>query len=291
MLQRSFIHLPGIGLTTEKRLWEKGIASWADLRAHAPKLFEPPKLDAILERLSKSVEAWEKRNPLFFYETLPRTELWRLVPEFLDRVAYLDIETNGLRFPPQSQSTTITFYFRGQLYQEHEHRSKELLVKKIDAEADVFCSFFGEVFDIPFLRHEFGSPLKKAHFDLCFWLKRLGFHGGLKKVEKQFEDIPRRAAMDIDGFDAVRLWNLHQKGTPGALETLLTYNAEDTVVLEGLLIRAFNLEVAKHPGCGLEPLPIPKMAKLSTRIHPSVYEQLRTYDRSTADQSGNSHGA
>jgi len=291
MLQKSFIHLPGVGASTEKRLWDRGVSTWTGLLEQAPSHFTSPRLEVIVERLAKSIEAWEQRNPLFFYETLPRTELWRLVPEFIDDVAYLDIETNGLRMPPESESTTITFYFRGQLYQEHEHRAKALLVQKIDDEARVFCSFFGEVFDIPFLRKEFGVPLRKAHWDLCFWLKRLGFNGGLKKVEKQFPDIPSRAAMDIDGFDAVRLWNLHKKGTSGALETLLTYNAEDTIVLEGLLVRAFNLEVAKHSDCGLDPLPIPEMAKLSTRIDPSVYEQLRTYDRSTADQSRNSHGA
>jgi len=199
-----------------------------------------------------------------------------MVPHFIEGVAYLDIETNGLNLPPMAHSTTITFFFRGQLYQEHDPRLKKLLVEKIDRESTVFCSYFGEVFDIPFLRKEFSLPLQKAHLDLCFWLKRLGYHGGLKKVEKQFTDIPSRGSMDIDGFDAVRLWRLHEKGMKGALETLLHYNAEDTVVLEPLLARAFNLEVDNHPDCGMEKLPLQPLAKLSTAIDVGVYEHLRT---------------
>ncbi len=276
MLQRSFIHLPGIGLSTEKKLWERGVLSWQGLQEFAPRYFSEPRLATILSRLEESQRAWTERNPWFFYRTMPRTELWRLVPEYLEDVAYLDIETNGLKLPPISQSTTITFFHKGELYQEHDHKKKEKLVKKMDAEAKFFCSYFGEVFDVPFLRKEFGLPLQKAHFDLCFWLKRLGFNGGLKKVEKQFEDIPQRQAMDIDGLDAVRLWQLHQKGMPGALDTLLTYNAEDTLVLESLLVRAFNLEVDRHKNCGMEKLPLPTMPKPSTSIHPAVYEHLRS---------------
>ena len=155
--------------------------------------------------------------------------------DFFDEIAFLDIETNGLYLPPSSNSTTITFYFRGQLYQEHEHRRKEALLHKIHAEAAIYCTYFGEVFDLPFLRREFHLPLLKPHLDLCFWLKRLGYNGGLKKVEKSFDDIPRRQSLDIGGLDAVRLWEFHQRGVSGALDTLLTYNAEDTIVLESLL--------------------------------------------------------
>lgn len=276
MLDKSFVHLAGIGLSTERKLWDRGISSWAHLADFAPTYFEGSRLRTIQDGLSQTLAAWEKKDLHYFYKLLPRPELWRLVPEFIDDIAYLDIETDGLKLPPLSQSTTITFCFRGQLYQEHEPRLKKLLVQKMDAESSIYCSFFGEVFDIPFLRKEFDLPLEKAHLDLCFWLKRLGFGGGLKKVEKEFPDIRSRESFDIDGFDAVRLWKLHNKGVSGALETLLTYNAEDTVVLEPLLIKAYNFEVEARPYLGLPKLEFRPVPEIPTKVDPHIYERLRS---------------
>lgn len=276
MLDKSFVHLAGIGLSTEKKLWDRGIGNWGHLAEFAPTYFEGTRLRTIQDGLKETFAAWEKKDLHYFYKLLPRPELWRLVPKFLDDIAYLDIETDGLKLPPVSQSTTITFCFRGQLYQEHEPRLKKLLVEKIDAECAIYCTFFGEVFDVPFLRKEFGVPMEKAHLDLCFWLKRLGFGGGLKKVEKEFPDIRSRESFDIDGFDAVRLWKLYEKGVPGALETLLTYNAEDTVVLESLLIKAYNFEVAKRPYLGLSPLEFRLIPEIPTKVDLAIYERLRS---------------
>jgi len=32
MLTNSYIHLPGIGATTEKKIWDSGIKSWDEFR-------------------------------------------------------------------------------------------------------------------------------------------------------------------------------------------------------------------------------------------------------------------
>lgn len=272
MLRRSFVHLPGIGASKEKMLWSRGVQDWdhllsdTHLRSH--------RLDEIHGMLKDSQAAWERRDAHYFYEQLPRPEIWRLVPEFVDDIAYLDIETNGLNLPPHSQSTTVTFYFRGQLYQEWEPRAKELLLRKMDQEAAVFCTYYGEVFDVPFLRREFGLPLRKAQIDLCFWLKRLGFNGGLKRVEKYFEHGHQRQYRDIDGFDAVRLWRFHLEGRAGALDALLTYNAEDALVLEGLLTHAYNLEIQQRPHLGLSPIAHRAGPALTTRVADEVYTWL-----------------
>lgn len=275
MLKHSFIHIPGIGEGTEKRLWERGIRNWQELSESAAQVFKPHKLKSVQESLDQSIEAYRKRDVSFFCQTLPRNHRWRLIPEFGKKIAYFDIETTGLGMPPDAHSTTITFYFNGEVLQEHEPKKKRKLVEKINREADLWVSYFGEVFDLPFLRRELDLELNVPHIDLCFWLRRHGFAGGLKKVQKNFPEIPNRQSMDIDGYDAVRLWRLHQAGVSGALETLLTYNAEDTVVLEPLLIRAFNLEVDKHPGLPIKRLPMREVPGLSTRIHSSVYSVLR----------------
>jgi uncharacterized protein len=275
MIQRSFVHIPGIGAATEKKLWERGLHHWEDLRREAEGIYQAPRAELIRAALNESEVAYRAKDLYYFYRTLPRDALWRLIPEFLGEIAYLDIETTGMGFPPMAHTTTITFYYQAQVYQEHEPAKKARLVRKMLLEPAIWVSFFGEGFDVPFLEREFGFELEKAHIDLCFWLKRLGFKGGLKKVQKQFKEIPARSSLDIDGFDAVRLWRLHEKGTPRALETLLTYNAEDTVVLEPLLIKAFNMEVDRHPEFDLEVLPMPQLPQLTTSICHEVYTRLR----------------
>lgn len=294
MLQNSFVHLAGVGPVREKKLWAKGIRHWADLRQHLQEHLEQPApapdrkkrspLPAVLldqasehlDRLHRAEQAYRDKDLAYFYRFMPRDQLWRMVPEFFDDIAYLDIETTGSGLPPLSYSTTICFYFRGQVYQEHEPAKKQALIRRIYSECKILVTFFGEVFDVPFLTAEYGIPLEKAHLDLCFWLKRNGFKGGLKKIQKLFSDIPSRNSMDLDGFDAVRLWRLHQKGVPGALETLMTYNAEDTVVLEPLLLKAYELETRKYPEFALPRLAERAWPKLGTQVSPEVYQLLRS---------------
>jgi uncharacterized protein YprB with RNaseH-like and TPR domain len=276
VLRRTFLHIPGFGPTRERKLWESGVLDWQDLRARVPLLIaDAARAGETLRVLDESEEAHSKGDLGFFYRLLPRDELWRLLngaPR--ERIAYLDIETTGTGMPPLSRSTVIAVWYGGRLYQAHEPSRKRKLLQEVFSEASLVCTFFGEVFDVPFLRREFDLPLERAHIDLCFWLKRLGYKGGLKRVEKMFP-IQSRSAMDIDGFDAVRLWKMHQRGVQGALETLYTYNAEDTVVLEALLHHAWNLEVQRRPELGLKSWTVPGVPGLKTRVHREVYEALR----------------
>jgi uncharacterized protein len=276
MLQRSFIHLPGIGPTTERKLWERGIQSWAQLHYEASHVFKEAKAGVVRDAIERSDRAYGSRDFSFFSSALPRDQLWRLIPEVsLDDVAFLDIETTGLGFPPAAHSTTITFYYQGRVLQEHDRQAKLELIRAVTADCSLLVTFFGQAFDVPFLTHEYGHRFEMPHLDLCFWLKRLGYRGGLKKVQKRFASIPLRTSMDIDGYDAVRLWRLHERGVSGALETLLAYNAEDTVVLEPLLVEAFNLEVAKNAEHGLQPLASRPWPALPTEVRPEIYELLR----------------
>jgi uncharacterized protein YprB with RNaseH-like and TPR domain len=275
LIPRSFCHIPGIGPKAELKLWEKGIHDWDRLHTEAPALFKGDKPGLVRNCLDASLKAWEKRDLHYFYRSMPREQLWRILPGFADQVAYLDIETTGMGHPPACHSTTITFYFKGEVLQEYDHRRKLALIRRILDESPIVCTFFGESFDVPFLEREYGIRFDKAHLDLCHWLKRLGYRGGLKKVQKMFADIPERASMDIDGFDAIRLWRMHERGIPGALETLLTYNAEDTVVLAPLLVKAFNMEVDRHPHLGTTRLPMCELPELTTRVHREVYDLLR----------------
>ncbi len=53
---------------------------------------------------------------------------------------------------------------------------------------------------------------------------------------------------DIDGFFAVLLWAEYQRtGDQKALETLLSYNIQDTINLENLMVTAYNLKLKDTP--------------------------------------------
>ena len=74
-----------------------------------------------------------------------------------------------------------------------------------------------------------------AHIDLRFLLKRLGYTGGLKKIEKAL-GLMRSSEIDgMDGYEAVLLWKAYQWGDRNALETLIQYNTADIVNLKPLM--------------------------------------------------------
>jgi uncharacterized protein YprB with RNaseH-like and TPR domain len=79
------------------------------------------------------------------------------------------------------------------------------------------------------------------HLDLRFILARLGYRGGLKRIESLFGITRAPEVAGFDGFDAVLLWERFQRGDLTALELLLKYNQEDVLNLEVLMEQAFEL--------------------------------------------------
>lgn len=280
MIENSFVHLPGIGYETERRFWSAGIRTWDALEANIETLFGPKRAQTIARALQESRIAHQARELEYFQERLKSSDMWRLLPGFLalglaDDIAYLDIETTGLGFPPDCASTTIAVLFRGKLELEHVHERKRMLIKELERDARLFVTFNGSTFDLPFLRREFNVQLRQPHIDLRYWMASLGRRGGLKAIQKTFREIPQRKSMDIDGFDAVRLWNLHRQAVPNALETLLTYNAEDTLVLEHLIYCGLNLEAERHGELNLPSYAMPAKREIPYEVCKEVYEMLR----------------
>jgi hypothetical protein len=280
MLEKSFVHLPGIGPETEQKLWSQGLTNWQDLSSNVHRVFKGSKAQKIAQALEASRFAVESGRFDYFHGLLKGSEMWRVFPSLIAGghgadIAYLDIETTGLGFPPECQSTTIAVLFRGKLHVEHSPENKLALMDFVDREAKLLVTFNGGPFDLPFLRREFHLHLAQAHLDLRFWFARLDLRGGLKKIQQSFREVTQRGSMDIDGFDAVKLWQLHQRGTPRALETLMTYNAEDTVVLEQLVYCGLNIESERRPELGLPRYALPPVAAISTQVCPEVYRLLR----------------
>ena len=110
---------------------------------------------------------------------------------------------------------------------------------------DLIITYNGICFDLPILRKKLDINFPHAHIDLRFFLKRLGFTGGLKGVEKKF-GISRAEGIDgLSGYDAVLLWRKYVKGNQQALNTLLEYNTCDTKNLKYLMDESYKIMFEK----------------------------------------------
>ncbi len=253
MLRHTFCHLPGIGPTTEEKLWKQGILTWEDA---LEKLDPAIKKEAgICSGIRKSIEKLDQRDAVFFQSMLPAGQHYRLFDAFRKNCVFLDIETTGLS--SSDVITTIATYDGSQI--RHYVQGENLDQFLIDIQDyEVIVSFNGKTFDIPFIQAYFNCSLDQAHIDLRYVLASLGYKGGLKNCEKAF-GIHRGALDGVDGYFAVILWNEYQKtGNKKALETLLAYNIEDVINLEVLMVRAYNQKLKENGFSNLiqEPGPV-----------------------------------
>ena len=275
MLRKTFCHVPGIGIKAEQRLWAAGVVSW-DAVDVAGEALGARRREALVRHVQESHRQLADNNPLFFAETLPAREHWRLYSDFRESVAYLDIETTGLGGPGDHITTialydgrTIRHYVHGRNLPEfaHDIQAYKLLV-----------TYNGKCFDLPFLRTTFGIALDQPHIDLRYVLASLGYKGGLKGCEKRL-GLDRGDLANVDGYFAVLLWHeFKQHRNPEALETLLAYNIRDVVNLEPLLIKSYNLKAAQTPFGPEIALSLPVPPPEPFRAHaPTVSRLLRQY--------------
>ena len=200
----------------------------------------PPGLRSSLERgIAASEEALRRGRYRYFADRLPPREHWRAWPEFRDRVAFLDIETTGLDIG-RDALTVVGLY---------DGVRKRSFVRGVDLEdlpraledRQLLVTFNGARFDIPFLRRAFPRMrLDQLHLDVMGPLHRLGYWGGLKRIERRLGIERSDATSAMSGFDAVRLWQAYEAGDDEALDALIAYNLEDVVNLEPLAVFAYE---------------------------------------------------
>lgn len=246
MIHHSFIHIPSIGAVTERKIWAHGITTMDDFLEAAPEFFSTNKRKIINDFISLSKLHLNNHDSMFFLRHLPTNEHWRIFKEFQGKTAYLDIETTGLDSWDNMITTialydgkNIRYYVNGM---NLEHFQDDIL------EFDVIVTYNGKTFDIPFIERYFGIRLNQAQLDLRYILHSLGYGGGLKSCEKQM-GIGRTGTLAcMDGFFAVVLWDHYQRtGNEKYLETLLSYNIEDALNLEYLMISAYNMKLNRLP--------------------------------------------
>jgi hypothetical protein len=91
MLQHSFSHIPFVGLTTERRIWDSGICSGDEFILNPPTFLSKHKSAKIIEHLQLSTRNIESQDVSYFIQNLSAKDQWRIFQEFQSTTAYLDI--------------------------------------------------------------------------------------------------------------------------------------------------------------------------------------------------------
>jgi len=237
LLEHTFIHIPGIGPKTEQHLWRHGILTWRDFLGNKERLLSRLRDSFVRETLEASIK--NRDNIRFFRDRLPVAALWRVYEDFKKSAVYLDIETSG--YYQGIDEITVIGMYDGQTVRSFVQGINLDEFELAIAPYELIITFNGSQFDLPFIRRQFPNiALPPAHIDLRFFLRKLGYRGGLKTIEKSIGLFRNAAIAGMDGYDAVLLWNAYQSGDESALERLILYNTADIVDLEPLMERGYR---------------------------------------------------
>jgi uncharacterized protein YprB with RNaseH-like and TPR domain len=169
----------------------------------------------------------------YFNSRLPCSEAWRLYDHFSDDCLFLDIETTGY----YGDITVIGMYDGNNVMTlvKDQSLNKEDL-KDILKHYKMLVTFNGRSFDIPCINKYFNNVIPDiSHLDLRFPLAKLGFTGGLKKIEERLNVKRSDSTEGLSGEDAVYLWRDYIKnGNKDSLNLLVEYNTEDIINLKPL---------------------------------------------------------
>tara|TARA_Y100000310_G_scaffold78020_1_gene74620 strand:+ start:25086 stop:25844 length:759 start_codon:yes stop_codon:yes gene_type:complete len=240
MLKNSFIHIPGVCADTEKLIWQNNILNWQEFGSKCECLALPEaKKKLIHQHIGSSLLALRNQKFNFFKNCLNENQHWRLYNELKDKCCFLDIETTGLSKHYNDITTIGIFngheskvFVKGQNMHEFVEEIKKY---------EMIVTFNGKTFDFPFIKEKFPEIcLDKIHIDLRYPLARLGFKGGLKKIERDLGISRERELADMDGRQAVRLWYAYKRGNLEALELLKKYNIADVENLLHLMEFTFD---------------------------------------------------
>lgn len=237
MLESTFLHIQGIGEKTEKRIWARGIRHWRDFLSSEQMVFSPGRDRVICQALNESIEHLD--DPGYFSGLLASNQSWRLFEHYKKGAVYLDIETSGLS--RDEDEITVIGIYDGKKVQSFVQGDNLEDFEIAIAEYDLVITFNGAMFDLPFIKRSFPSiTLPPAHIDLRFVLRKLGYKGGLKKIERQM-GVSRGPEIDgLGGYEAVILWRKWLDGDRSALDRLIEYNTADIVNLEPLMETAYK---------------------------------------------------
>lgn len=247
MIESSFCFLPGVGRTTERQWWQRGIGTWKEFLS-SPSIpgIGPNRKARYDEALNQAKEHRAQEDARYFALHLQTSDQWRLYEWLRPRAVYLDIETNSF-----GQIIVVGLYGQSGFTSlvQGESLTRQRLCDEL-TRYDLLVTFNGASFDLPLLLASIqGLPLDQPHIDLCLLGRQLGYRGGLKAIELQL-GISRRADLcGMSGADAGQLWNRwRHRRDEEAKERLVAYNEADCVNLQTLGDLFYCKMVQQHRG-------------------------------------------
>ena len=199
------------------------------------------KLDAAARaRIGEARLALRSGDLASLAQMLPRREHWRLFRDFAHRAVFFDIEAEGWGGGP-----TVVSLFHADGFEVFVNGRDLERVPEALARWPLWATFNGAAYDLPVLAAHFGGlPAPALHLDLCPVCRRLGWRGGLKRIEDRLGFGRPLHLRGVDGLDAIFLWRAWQETRdPAALRLLVEYNLYDTIQLRTLAERAYNAGV------------------------------------------------
>ena len=231
MIDQVFIHVKRIGPVAEGKLKQSGYTNWLSVLSSPEKLpLSPGLISSVLEEIYLCQDALENDNIQFLIDRFPPKNQWRILAHYFERCSYFDIETNGLSY--DSHVTMIVCYHQGTLYKFVRDENLDDFLDFIET-IDLLVSFNGTSFDIPWLLRTWNIPdFPCPHIDLRWICYHQGLRGGLKSIEKQLKLHRPIDLREINGSDAVWLWNRWIRlNDQEAKNLLIRYCAADVISL------------------------------------------------------------
>jgi uncharacterized protein YprB with RNaseH-like and TPR domain len=242
MIRNTFTLLPGVGPTRESALWRSGVRNWDEfLTERRIKGISDGRKQRMDSELILAHEMLREGASAFFADRIRRREHWRCFKELGSSIAYLDIETTGL-----SRYAPITVVGISDGKRTHALiKGRNLThsnLRAILSSATLIVTFNGSSFDLPILEHSYPGAIPRIpHMDLRVALRRLGYVGGLKNIEREIGLERDRRVEYMTGQDAVYLWKLwERKGNANALDLLVEYNSCDCLNMKPLAELAYR---------------------------------------------------
>jgi uncharacterized protein YprB with RNaseH-like and TPR domain/predicted nuclease with RNAse H fold/dephospho-CoA kinase len=236
MLNHTFLHLPGIGSISERRIWDSGIRTWDEYeRSKSQQLpLFPSARRPDLEALTLSREALRSGDVGFFSERLPPSEQYRIALSFPRETIFVDLESTGLSL--YYDYITVVGWERNGRFSVWIRGGDNAAMYRAFSDAKVIVTFNGSRFDLPFLRKEFPDlHIPSCHIDLRFFVRRAGVSGGQKDVEERLGLVRDIALKGIAGEAAPVLWHRYRWGDVKSLKLLVAYNHADIDGLKGMM--------------------------------------------------------
>ena len=249
MITSTFCHLPRIGEAREKSIWAQGVTDWSRfMDSSKVRGISHQKKPYYDRHLKRSMRALMDGNSSFF-NSIPSGERWRLWKEYREEACLLDIETNY-----RNDITVLGISDGNETWQFVKGHNMDLTkIQKMLSRFKLIVTFNGSSFDIPIIRRRMGAVIPGVpHIDLRHAAAKAGLHGGLKQIEKTLGISRPEAVEEVNGIQALQLWEAYRgTGKRAFLDLLLEYNAEDTLNLQPLAdavyerISSHNMKILK----------------------------------------------